>query len=150
MAFNVVQDYAHAQFLYENLLARAQGSSPGARDAYFAREEIALAQNDLATAELRLDLISGVIEKRKRPDDAEVARHILLERAKIDYFNGLFDSSLAKLEVVMAEPGSDYANDAIALHTLISENRGHNAALKLFEKAELVGMGRDRQAAISA
>lgn len=150
LAFHVVHDYANAQFLYENLLARAQGFSPGARDAYFALEEIALAQNELATAELRLDLISGVIEKRKRPDDAEIARHILLERAKIDYFNGLFDSSLAKLEVIMAEPGSDYANDAIALHTLITENRGNNAALKLFAKAELMGLGKDLNAALSA
>ena len=42
------------------------------------------------------------------------------------------------------------ANDAIGLHSLISENTGNDPALKLFARAELTSLGNDLNAALSA
>ena len=150
LSFRVLHTYPNAQYIYENILARSQSYSEKTRDAYFALEELALAQGDLLTAAIRLDNVSAIISKRKRPDDAETAKHILFERARIDYFNGSFDSSISKLDSIITDPNSDYANDAIALHSLITENTGNNPALKLFAKAELQSLGKDMNAALSA
>lgn len=150
LSFNVLHDFSTAQNIYENILSRSQSYSEKQRDAYFALEEIALALVDLPTALSRLNKISDIISKRKRPEDGETAKHILFERGRIDFYNGSFDSSTAKLDSVIADPNSDFANDAIALHSLISENGGTNAALKLFAKAELASLGKDLNTALSA
>ncbi|MEP7234626.1 MAG: tetratricopeptide repeat protein, partial [Ignavibacteriota bacterium] len=89
-------------------------------------------------------------QKGPEPTDEDVKKHILFEHAKVDYLAGAFDSSLSKLDSVIADPNSDYANDAIALRSLISENEGDRAALKLFAKAELFSLGKDVNAALSA
>ncbi len=150
LSFKVLRNYPNAQYIYENVLKRSQSFSEKTRDAYFALEEIALAQGDLPSALRRLDDISGIISKRKRPDDEETRKHILFERGRIDFYNGSFDSCLVKLDSIIADPNSDYANDAIGLHSLISENGGNNPALKLFAKAELASLGKDLNAALSA
>jgi len=113
-------------------------------------EEIALAQGDLQAALSRLGRVSDIISARRRPDDEETRKHILFERGRIDFYNGAFDSCLAKLDMIIADPSSDYANDAIGLHSLISENGGNDVALKLFAKAELTSLGKDLNAALSA
>ncbi len=150
LSFKVLHNYPTAQYVYENILTRSQSYTEKTRDAYFALEEIALAQGDLVTAGLRLNNISAIIAKRRRPDDLETAKHVMLEQAKIDYFIGNFDSSIAKLDSIITDANSDFANDAIALHSLISENGSNNAALKLFAKAELQSLGKDKNAALSA
>jgi TolA-binding protein len=150
LSFKVLHNYPNARAVYDNLLMRSQSYTEKTRDAYFALEEIALAQSDLPEAISRLNTISDIISKRKRPDDEETKKHTLFERARIDYFNGAFDSSITKLDSIITDPNSDYANDAIALHSLISENDGNNAALKLFAKAELLSLGKDLNAALSA
>ncbi|MDP4220251.1 MAG: tetratricopeptide repeat protein [Bacteroidota bacterium] len=150
LSFKILHDYSAAQGIYELIVSRSPSLTERTRDAYFALEEIALALNDLPTALRRLDKISGLVANRRRPEDAEVVKHILFERARIDYFSGSFDSATAKLDSIIADPNSDYANDAIALHSLISENGGNDAALKLFAKAELQSLGNDVNAALSA
>jgi tetratricopeptide (TPR) repeat protein len=150
LSFKVLRNYSNAQIIYENVLARSQSYTEKTRDAYFALEEIALAQGDLQAALLRLEVVSDIISRRKRPEDEETKKHILFERGRIDFYNGAFDSCMAKLDSVISDPNSDYANDAIGLHSLISENGGNNAALKLFAKAELSSLGKDLNAALSA
>ncbi|MFI5263692.1 MAG: tetratricopeptide repeat protein [Candidatus Kapaibacterium sp.] len=150
LSFKLLRDFPQSQVIYENILARSQSYSEKTRDAYFALEEIALAEGDLPTALLRLDVLSDVVARRNRPPDAETKKHILFERGRIDFYNGAFDSCLATLDSIIIDPNSDYANDAIGLHSLISENEGNDAALKLFAKAELSSLGKDMNAALSA
>jgi tetratricopeptide (TPR) repeat protein len=148
--FKVLKDFPKAKTVYENILTRSKSYSERTRDSYFALEEIAVAQGDLATAGSALMAISEILSKRKRPEDEETKKHIQLERAKLDYYNGVFDSALTKLDSIIVDPNSDYTNDAIALHSLISENQGNNAALRLFAKADLAALGKDLNAALSA
>jgi tetratricopeptide (TPR) repeat protein len=150
LSFKVLRNYPDAQYIYEKLLTRSQSFDEKTRDAYFALEEIALARGDLKEASLRLDVLADIITRRKRPDDAETKKHILFERGRIDFYNGAFDSCLAKLDSIIIDPYSDYANDAIGLSSLISENKENDAALKLFAKAELTSLGKDLNAALSA
>ncbi len=150
LSFKILRNYPVAQLIYENILASSQAYNDKTRDAYFALEEIALAQGDLSGAALRLDVLSDVISRRNRPLDSETVKHILLERARIDYYNGAFDSCLSKLALIIVDPNSDFTNDAIALHSLITENTGNNPALQLFAKAELKSLGKDLNAALSA
>jgi tetratricopeptide (TPR) repeat protein len=150
LSCKVLRNFSTANKIYEDIISRSQSYNERTRDAYFALEEIALAQGDIPLALSRLSTISGILQTRKRPEDAEVKKHILFEKARIDYFSGNFDTCLAKLDTIIADPNSDYANDAIGLHSLVSENRGNAAALKLFAKAEMTALGNDLNAALSA
>jgi tetratricopeptide (TPR) repeat protein len=150
LAFGILHRYPDAKNIYENIVKRSQSFNDKTRDSYFALEEIALAQGDIAAAVSRLAKISDIISKRNRVEDSETVKHILFERARIDYFNGAFDSSLVKLDSIITDPNSDYTNDAIGLHSLITENSGNLAALKLFAKAELTALGTDLNSALSA
>lgn len=150
LSFKALRNYPEAKLIYENILTRSQSYSERTRDTYFALEEIALAQGDIPTANLQLDVIDGIISQRRRAEDADTRKHILFERARIEYYKGNFDSSLVILDSVIKDPNSDYANDAIGLHSLISENTANDPALKLFAKAELTALGKDLNAALSA
>ncbi|MEP7234536.1 MAG: hypothetical protein ABI778_04495, partial [Ignavibacteriota bacterium] len=66
ISFRLLNDFATAQLIYENILARSPGYTEKTRDAYFALEELALAQGDLQLASIRLEVISDALSKRNR------------------------------------------------------------------------------------
>ena len=151
LAFKQLHDPLEAAVIYEQIIKRSPSFGEPTRNAYFTLEEIALSQGDLTKAQAYLSDVDRALDGRNRPDDAENRRHVLFERARLEYFDGRFDSALAKLSTVMSVPMSDFANDAIALHILITENLNGSSeqAMKVFAKAELLALGSDRDGALT-
>jgi tetratricopeptide (TPR) repeat protein len=151
IAFRKLHDLAKAQSIYEQIIQKQPSVSDNGRNAYFALEEIALTQGNTVLARTHLSNLEKALLKRPKKDD-EVQRHILYEEARIDYYEGAFDSSIEKLSEIVIVPSSDYANDAIALSNLIDENRkgSSDGAMRVFAKAELLSLGSDINAAVSA
>lgn len=72
-----------------------------------------------------------------------------LELAELHFYEGRYDSSLSILSGLLRNPGSDAANDGIALRMLISENRNeYPGALRRFARAQLLGRQNDPAGAI--
>ncbi|HET9137050.1 MAG TPA: tetratricopeptide repeat protein [Candidatus Kapabacteria bacterium] len=151
IAFRKLHDLEKARSIYEQIIQRQPSVSDNGRNAYFALEEIALTQGNTVLARTHLSNLEKALLKRPKKDD-EVQRHILYEQARIDYFEGAFDSSIEKLSEIVVVPSSDYANDAIALSNLMDENRkgSSDGAMRVFAKAELLALGSDINAAVSA
>ena len=141
---------AKARELYEQVISRSRSRSELVMNTYFSLEESALELADIAQARLYLDRLETIIRQRNRPTDIEISRHIDLERGRMDYYDGSFDTALTKLTIVAATPASDFANDAIALKLLIEENRESSSdpAMKVFAKADLLSLGSDLPAAL--
>ena len=67
----------------------------------------------------------------------------IFQLAEIDYFRGVFDSSLAKLGRLTSNVNIDLANDALQLQYFIQENKASSGkALQGFAKADLLSRQR--------
>lgn len=150
LALNPRRDFLNAKSIFEKIVSRSNAYSERLRDAYFSLEQIALARGDLNAADASIDAVDKMLSRRNRKEDAETFRHILFERAKRNFYNGAFDSAIVLLDSIITEPTSDYANDAIGLRSLISENMSNVAALRLYAKADFASLGNDLNAAYSA
>lgn len=152
IAFRYSFNLEGAKRIYNKVVVRSSGISERTREALFSLEEIALAQGKLDTARTELAAISDILARRNRKEDEESRKRLLFELARIDYYSGEFDSAFSKLNLVAADPASEYANDAIGLRSHIEENReaGNETALKLFARAELEVLGRNYVTALSA
>lgn len=152
LSFKTLFDLPRAERIYTGMISRSNGKSERARDAFFALEEIALAKGDLTTANSQLDNVDKLLAQRNRPEDNDIKNRVTFERARIQYFNGNFDTAFTMLTQVASDAGSDYANDAIGLRSFIEENQetGNNAALKLYARADLAMLARDYNSAFSA
>ncbi|MBS1904930.1 MAG: tetratricopeptide repeat protein [Bacteroidetes bacterium] len=150
-ALNTLHDPALAKPYYEAIVKRSTSMPSVTRDAYFALESIALAQNQIDVARNELEALSTLLDRRRRSEDIEIRRHIQFEKARIFYFEGRFDTALATLTPIVAASSSEFANDAIAMQSLISENREgpRDAALTVFSKAELLSLGADLPTALA-
>ncbi|HYM21182.1 MAG TPA: tetratricopeptide repeat protein [Candidatus Kapabacteria bacterium] len=146
-----LHDPAKAKEIYEQVIARGHSASEPVVATYFSLEETSLEMANIPQARLYLDRLETLLRQHDRPSDAEPMRHIELERGRMDYFEGNFDTALTKLTIVAAISASDFANDAIALKSLIEENRegSSDAAMKVFAKADLLSLGSDIPAALS-
>jgi tetratricopeptide (TPR) repeat protein len=151
IAFKRLHDLEKARTIYEQIIQRQTSISDYGRNAYFALEEIALTQGNTVLARTQLVNLDKALLKRPKLDE-EARRHVLYEQARLDYYEGAFDTSLEKLSEIIVVSSSDYANDAISLANLISENLkgSSDGAMRVFAKAELLSLGSDINAAISA
>jgi tetratricopeptide (TPR) repeat protein len=73
--------------------------------------------------------------------DNPIGQEAKFKSAKINYYNGDFNWSKAQLDVLKASTTQLYANDALNLSLLISENTGSDSlqlALNYFAKADLL------------
>ncbi len=151
LSFHQLHDLNKAKSIYEQIVKRSSSLNDVTKSAYFALEEIGLTRANTQEARAPLIQLQMLLARRARQDDIEIKRHVILEFARCAYFDGLFDSVLVMLTDIINVPASDYANDAIALQTLITENRegSGDAAMKVFAKSELLGLGSDLNGAIS-
>lgn len=152
IAYEQAFDLQHARSDYELVLNKAKGFNDRVRDAAFGLVDVAIASNDLTLAKQRLDAIGDMLKKKQaRPSDAEIMRHVLYDQALIDYYEGSADSAAAKLATLLDAPESDFANDAIQLNSIISENNklSYVGALHTYAKAQLAETRRDYATALS-
>jgi tetratricopeptide (TPR) repeat protein len=139
-----------AERLYKKMIERSGGSSSRTRDGFFALAHIAIARGEFADAKEHFANIEKILIQRNRPEDKEVRMRLLFERAQLDYYSGAFDSAVSKCVQVGSEIESEYANDALALRSLIEENRegGLEPSLTLYARAELAVEGRKYSTAL--
>lgn len=81
-----------------------------------------------------------------------LAQEALFKVAQTSYYKGDFEWAQTQLKVLKKQTSDLTANDAIALHLLISDNKGSDstmAALKLFAKADLLSLREDNTQAIA-
>jgi tetratricopeptide (TPR) repeat protein len=153
VAFHKAFDLDRATKNYENALKRARAGSDRSIDAAFSLVDIALAGENFTLAEQRIAALTrnfaGVAQ---RPQELNMRMHALYDRALIDYYQGNFDSAAAKLQTVADEASGDFANDAIQLLGLLTENNNPagQAALRLYAKAGLAAQSSKFEEARSA
>jgi len=70
--------------------------------------------------------------------------------AELDYFEGAFDSSLAKLALLTSNTNIDLANDALQMQYFIQENKNNPQLLNEFSKADLLARQRKYSEALAA
>ncbi len=129
-----LDDAAGADSLLTLLTTRFP-SAPAADDALFERGRIAILGGKLDDASLAF---AGLEDRLRVGDLAERAR---LERARIHFYRGEFESALTLAEILTDNTSNDTANDAIALTLLLTENEGPdslNTPLRRFSGASLL------------
>lgn len=96
--------------------------------------EILVAKGELTKAGERLSKVRGnPVAAQGEKDRATFAL------AEIDYFRGLYDSALVKLNSLVGNLSADIANDALLLQGFIKEHRTKNeVVLKKYADAELL------------
>lgn len=94
--------------------------------------EVHLGKNDLAASRKECERLLRI----PVPSYQQQAQFSI---AELDYFEGQFDSCLARLRSLSTNLASDLSNDVLLLQYFIEENRSSNsAALAEFAKADLV------------
>lgn len=140
VAFHKAFDFDRATKNYENAVKRARAGSDRSIEAGFSLVDLALASENFTLAEQRLQALArATAGVAQRPQELNMRMHALYDRALIDYYQGSFDSASAKLQTVADEASGDFANDAIQLLGLLTENNNPmgQTALKLYAKAGL-------------
>lgn len=95
-------------------------------------------------------LLLGQVDKAFRDDP--IGQEARFKNAKISYYNGDFEWAKAQLDVLKGSTSQLWANDALNLSLLISDNRGPDTtfdALKVYASAELLITQNNFEAAIS-
>ncbi len=152
LSLNQLHDVPRATKDYEAAAIKSGGGSDRSRDALFGLVEAALSEGDMAKANSRIDAAEQLLNARRRPSDQEGRMHVAYSRALVQYYIEQFDSALALLTIVTANPSSDFANDAIMLSSIIQENNTPEflTALQLYSKAALAEQTHDMTTAMSA
>jgi tetratricopeptide (TPR) repeat protein len=139
LAYSVLFDLDRATKDFESAVALSRGVSEPMSKAVFALVDIAFAKQDFALAEQRLARIEDAIPHLKSASEKEIHNHILYDHGLALYYQGQFDSAVHVLAPVADDAASDFANDAIALSSLIQENvkPANRPALAIYAKAAL-------------
>jgi hypothetical protein len=137
LSFHDLFDLERATKDYQAVVERAHGVSDKSVDAIFGLVDVAISGGNLELAATRLSAASTTLATRGNLKNQEPVMHLLYERALIDFYKSNFDSALAGLSVIIQNPASDFANDAISLSGTISENNKPESleALKLYAQA---------------
>lgn len=111
---------------------RAATGLPLAEEALLERADVLVAKNDLEKARATYMSLSS-------SRSADMRNRALFHLAELDYYTAQFDSALAVLNRLAAQPGTDLANDALSMQYFIEENQGiFTEALKAYASAELL------------
>ncbi len=142
-------------FIYNDLgaaeafLADVLNQYPGSDNAPFARFDLgmlALLRDDLVQARLTL----GQLEDDLRT--GELAERARFEIARIDFYEGNFESAKNLVSALDENTATDIANDAIELKVLLQENKGPdslNTPLWLYARAERLDRQRRHEDALA-
>lgn len=115
-----------------NEAVRAGAGLPVAEKALLERADVLVAKNDLEKARETYTLLSS-------SRSADMRDRALFHLAELDYYTAEFDSALAVLSRLAAQPATDLANDALSLRYFIEENHGlFTEALKAYASADLL------------
>jgi tetratricopeptide (TPR) repeat protein len=117
-----------------NQLVSNHSQTEAADEGQYHLARIALFRDSLERARL---LFSRLAASAQSSDLADRAQY---ELALIHFYKGEFDAAMARTEATSKNPSADVANDAIALKTLLQENKGPdslNTALRTFARARL-------------
>lgn len=121
------------------------------RDAMFGLVDVAIAKGDLVAAGHGLSAIETTLDKRPKSSDKDVRNRVAYMKALVDYYRGGFDTAAAQLAVIIEDPASDYANDAISLNNTLLESTEmpYRGSLELYAKAQLAEATRNFDQALS-
>jgi tetratricopeptide (TPR) repeat protein len=117
-----------------NQLVSNHPQTEAADEGQYHLARIALMRDALERARL---LFSRLAANAQSGDLADRAQY---ELALIHFYKGEFEAAMARTEATSKNPSADVANDAIALKTLLQENKGPdslNTALRTFARARL-------------
>jgi len=109
--------------------------SEAADEARYDLGRIALLRNDISDARLAF---SRLIERLRTGDLAERARY---ELALLHFYQGEFETALARVKTTNTNTATDVANDAIELKVLLLQNKGPdslNTPLRRYADAKLL------------
>ncbi|HET6511638.1 MAG TPA: tetratricopeptide repeat protein [Candidatus Kapabacteria bacterium] len=139
LALEELFDLTVAKRNFEGAAKGGRTPSERSREAMFGLVDVAIASLKLDDARAQLDAIYETLDKRPRANDRMQRDRVTYMRALIDYYAGDFDTAIASLQMIIEDPSSDYANDAIALSNLIAESSTPAAKSSLinFAKAQL-------------
>lgn len=115
-------------------LVKNYSDTPAAAKGQYHLARIALFQDRLNRARL---LFSRLAEDAQDSDLADRARY---ELALLNFYQGGFDSALARVKAISETPAADVANDAIQLKVLLQENQGPDSLdtpLRTFSRVRL-------------
>ena len=118
-----------------NQLVSNHGQTEAADEGQYHLARIALFRDSLERARL---LFSRLAASAQSSDLADRAQY---ELALIHFYRGEFDAAMARTKATSKNPSADVANDAIALKTLLQENKGPdslNTALRTYARARLL------------
>jgi hypothetical protein len=139
LAFRELFDLDRATKDLETALKLSRSLSDNTREAAFGLVDIAFARANFSLASTRLDAIEKLVRERHSPAEREIRNRLQFDRALGEYYQMNFDTAVALLQPVAEDVSSDYANDAIDLSALISENSKpmRLPALKRYSSAAL-------------
>jgi tetratricopeptide (TPR) repeat protein len=106
-------------------------------DIFIAREELGNARELLK--------YSNLVHNNKFPESYINNKYKL---AQIEYFSGNIDTALALFKEVTKKPGSDEANDALQLVSILETNKQFTLGLQTFAKAEFAEFRKEPDEAI--
>jgi tetratricopeptide (TPR) repeat protein len=156
LSYTKLFDLKRASDDYQRTVAKTRLDNERSRVALFGLVDVSLASGNFTEATERLNAIDNLLDHSQAAarglSEKEPRLHVLYERALVDYYQMNFDTAITKLKLIVAEPGSDYANDAIALGSTIAENKkaANIGALKIFATANLAEFKHDFAGALGA
>ncbi|MDR2907152.1 MAG: tetratricopeptide repeat protein [Bacteroidales bacterium] len=143
---DLIRDWAHISAFYQNDFEKADSllntalNMPNLPRNIAAQVKLDLADIYLFTDEVwESTLLYSQVEKEFKHD--EIGFDAKLRNARLSYYIGEFEWSLAQLDVLRAATSKLIANDAMELSLLIRENNDYDSSystLRLFAHADLL------------
>ena len=140
LAYQRLFDLDRATKDYESVLNRARGGlSAPVQNAAFGLVDLAYVSEDFPLARQGIAQLGGMLHEYRTANPKAILDHLLYEQALGEYYQDRFDTALVLLDSVSNDASSDYANDAIALESIIQESNTpyDRASLVLFAKGAL-------------
>jgi tetratricopeptide (TPR) repeat protein len=125
---NRLLDYTKAEFFYDEVIKNSSVTSYAVQ-SLISKGQINIVNGDLEKARVFFERAS--LMKQATQDDIAVSKYML---AKIFFWKGDFHNSLARLNDVLNNLSTDFANDALELSALINSTK--KDSLNLFKYAE--------------
>ena len=133
LQLDVYRDLPAAASTFQTVIEQSPESA-SAQAAEFHQGRIALLRDSFDQARRRFTRLAETHQNTDRGHQAQ------FELARLEYYQGAFDTALSHTQTITANPSTDVANDAIDLTVLIQENRGPDSLdtpLRLYARAQL-------------
>lgn len=130
---NVFLNMEAAEMVLSEVIARYPGTEAANR-AEFDMGRLAISTDRLTDARIRF---TRLVTRLRTGELADAAR---FELAKLDFYQGEFNSAKSLVEAMQEQTSSDVANDAIEFKVMLNDNRGPDSldtALRRYARALL-------------